>query len=62
MADRFTLNVNREVDTIHREHPFEACNTDDAEDLQYIDELTATQMIAHEQAVECQHCKPFTAE
>lgn len=55
----FILNANDGVDTIHREHPHEECNTDDAEGLERIDELTAIRMIATGQAQACEHCRPM---
>lgn len=59
MTARFTLNVNDGTDMIHREHPFEECNVDDAEDIERVDELTAVRMVASGQAVACIHCKPM---
>jgi len=59
MTRVFTLNQNEGVDTIHAEHPHEACNTDDAEGIEKIDELSAVRMVANGQAVTCLHCKPL---
>jgi hypothetical protein len=55
----FRLNVNDGVDTIHREHGFEECNLDDAQDVQSVDEATAKAMLARGDAKVCEHCKPL---
>jgi len=60
MTHKYLLNVNDGVDTIHREHPYEECNTDDAEDAITVDELTAVRMLATDQAKACAHCDPMT--
>ena len=53
--DRFVLNVNEGIDTIHR-NPREECNTDDATDRSEVDAKTAAAMIATGQARACHHC------
>jgi hypothetical protein len=35
----YLLNHNPGTDTLHREHGFEECNLDDAEDLEKVDEV-----------------------
>jgi len=44
---------------LHIEHPWEQCNTDQAEDLETIDELTAAALLDTGAVVPCQHCKPL---
>lgn len=55
--ERFILNVNDGVDTIHREAGLtESCNTDDIEGRQSIDVSTAASMLDRGQARRCEHC------
>lgn len=55
----FILNVNDGVDTIHRSEGLkEACNTDDIEGRQTVDEMTAEAMVVRGDAVSCKHCNP----
>jgi hypothetical protein len=46
-------------DTMHIEHPFERCNTDDAEDMETVDDETAAALIAIGGVELCRHCRPF---
>ena len=55
----YLLNHNAGVDTLHQEHPFEECNTDDAEGLEKVDDETAAALLATGQAKACEHCKPL---
>lgn len=55
----FTVNHNPGADTVHVEHPWEVCNTDDAESLEKVDRATALALIEKGMATECQHCTPF---
>lgn len=57
----FTVNHNADKDVIHVEHPWEACNTDQADDLEQVDAATAIFLIAEGQARSCEHCKPEPA-
>ena len=54
----FKLNVNDGIDTLHVEHPWEECNTDEADGLESVDDETAAAMIASGTAVACKHCQP----
>lgn len=55
--ERFILNVNDGVDTLHRERGLtESCNTDDIVGRQKVDRATAVSMVARDQAVWCLHC------
>ena len=55
--ERYILNVNDGVDTIHRAAGLtESCNTDDVVGKQKIDVQTAASMLDKGQAVRCQHC------
>jgi hypothetical protein len=58
MPMRYVLNRNAGVDTLHREHPWEQCNVDDAEGVRTIEEDEALRLRASGDAVPCQHCKP----
>lgn len=59
--ERFILNVNEGVDTIHRANGLtESCNTDDIVGKQYIDVQTAAAMLDKGQAVRCKHCNRET--
>lgn len=55
---RYFLNKNAGVDTVHVEHPWEQCNTDDASDGALVDEMTAEALVARGDAVKCSHCEP----
>lgn len=55
--DRYVLNRNEGVDTLHR-NPGESCNTDDAKGRQTIDADTADALLNMGEAVRCQHCYP----
>lgn len=55
MADRYVLNVNEGVDTLHR-NPREECNLDDSLGRKEIDPLTADALLARGNAVHCRHC------
>lgn len=55
--EKFLLNVNDGVDTIHRLKGLtENCNTDDVVGKQHIDGGTAAAMLKRGQAVRCQWC------
>jgi hypothetical protein len=55
--ERYILNVNDGVDTIHRAAGLtENCNTDDVVGKKNIDVATAAAMLDKGQAVRCQHC------
>ena len=55
--EKFILNVNDGVDTIHRVAGLtESCNTDDVVGKQKIDVATAAAMLGRGTAVRCQHC------
>jgi hypothetical protein len=55
----FRLNRNLiGPSVLHVEHPFEACNTDDAKGMESVDELTAAALLDTGAVVKCQHCKP----
>lgn len=53
--DRWVLNANEGVDTIHR-NPREECNTDQATGRKAVDEFTAEAMLNAGDAVPCKHC------
>jgi hypothetical protein len=55
----YVVNHNPGADTLHREHGFEACNLDDAEDLEKVDDLTAAALVDSGAAIACEHCKPL---
>lgn len=55
----YLVNHNPGADTLHREHGFEECNLDDAEDLEKVDDATGRALVADGQAAECEHCKPL---
>lgn len=55
----FTVNHNPGADTVHVEHPWEVCNTDQAEDLETVDEATGRALVASGAAAACEHCAPF---
>lgn len=56
----FKLNVNPGAkDTLHREHPFEECQTDDAKGMKMIDDETAAALISTGAVLICQHCDPL---
>ncbi len=55
----YRLNKNPGVDTLHIEHPFEECNTDDAEGMETVDDETAAALLTIGTAVPCEHCHPF---
>lgn len=55
MTDRFILNVNEGVDTVHR-NPREECNTDQAQGRKNVDAKTAAALIASGEARACLHC------
>lgn len=55
----YLVNHNAGVDTLHQEHPFEECNTDDAEGLEKVDDETAAALLSTGGAVACEHCKPL---
>lgn len=57
----FTVNHNSDGDVVHQEHGWEACNLDDAEDLETVDENTARNLVGKGQGRECEHCRPFGA-
>jgi hypothetical protein len=54
----FKLNQNEGTDTLHIEHPYEECNSDDAKDMTEVDAATAKAMLDRGDAVACKHCKP----
>lgn len=55
--EKFLLNVNDGLDTIHRLSGLtESCNTDDIVGRQKVDRATAVSMVARDQAVWCLHC------
>lgn len=56
----FKLNVNPGAkDTLHREHPFEECNVDDAKDVKVVDDETAAALISMGAVRFCEHCDPL---
>ena len=55
----YKLNRNEGVDTLHLEHPWEECQTDDAEGMTEVDDETAAALLAIGEARACQHCQPF---
>lgn len=54
----FTLNRNKGVSILHDQYPREACNTDDAEDVEKVDPMTAEALLAGGHARACEHCSP----
>lgn len=56
--DRYVINVNRGVDTLHRYPAFESCNQDDAKGREYVDSETADALLSLGSAVPCKHCFP----
>lgn len=55
---QFTLNRNQGVGTLHVEHPWEQCNTDQAEDLRKVDALEAQLALSSGDALACLVCTP----
>jgi hypothetical protein len=55
----YKLNRNPGVDTLHVEHPFEECNSDDAKGMEMVDDETAAALLALGDARACEICKPF---
>jgi hypothetical protein len=55
---RYIVNHNAGVDTLHRYPAFEECNLDDADGLEKVDEITAAAMLVGGHAIACEHCKP----
>lgn len=57
MADRFILNENNGVDTVHRAAGLtERCNSDDIKGRKNVDAKTAAALIASGEARACLHC------
>ena len=54
-TDRWYVNQNAGVDTLHR-NPREECNTDDADELKTVDTKTALALRAAGDIHECKHC------
>jgi hypothetical protein len=52
----FKLNVNQGVNTLHLEHPWEVCQTDDAEGMKEVDDETAAALASMSNARLCKHC------
>lgn len=46
------------VSTLHVEHPWEQCNTDDAVKSEQVDEETAAALMATGMARACEFCEP----
>ena len=61
--DRYFLNRNEGVDTLHR-NPRNECNTEQAKakDGEVIDEATALKLQSGGHTKLCQHCYPTTNE
>lgn len=55
MTDRYVLNRNEGIDTLHR-NPREECNTDDAVGRENVDEATAIRMKLGGHARLCRYC------
>ena len=53
--DRYVLNVEDGIDTIHR-NPGEQCNLDDSPDEEHVPEGTAKALIDGGSAERCGHC------
>lgn len=54
----FVLITHDGHDTLHIEHPWEQCNTDDALVVAHISEDTAAEFLASGQARACEFCEP----
>jgi hypothetical protein len=54
----FILVAREGQDTLHQEHPFEECNTDDAERKQKVDTATAAALLRSGSARSCEFCEP----
>lgn len=54
-TDRYALNRNEGIDTVHR-NAREECNLDDADDREWIDQATADGLLAKGTAKPCRHC------
>lgn len=62
-AARFLLVQHPNGDaTLHQEHPFEECNTDDAKHKQYVDLATAAALTRKKISHTCEYCEPVADE
>lgn len=54
---RYTVNLNEgRPHTVHREHPWEVCNVDDADEKVIVDKTEADELLNSNAAELCLHC------